>query len=186
VAHPPLGWLRISLRVMGASNKRDFGVGLPLSWFVGRPYARWLWGELEGFQRETEVIVAVENMPRRRIGPLGFDLYQMTRLESLERFQHLTLDTAHLATHGVDIIQAYERLASRVAHVHLSNYNGREHRLLQDGHLPLAEFLRRLNQDGYRGIVTLELQPDALGDENEDQVFANLQAAAGFCRRYFA
>jgi sugar phosphate isomerase/epimerase len=132
------------------------------------------------------VILAVENMPRRRIGPLGFDLYQMTRLESLERFRHLTLDTTHLATHGIDIIQTYERLAGRVAHVHLSNYNGQEHRLLQDGHLPLAEFLRRLNQDGYQGIITLELQPDALGDGDEDQVFANLQVAVDFYRRHFA
>jgi len=186
VAHPPSGWLRISLRVTGASNTRDFWVGLPLSWFVGRPYARWLYDELESFQTGTEVTVTVENMPRRRIGPLGFDLYQMTRLESLERFRHLTLDTTHLATHGIDILQTYERLAGRVAHVHLSNYNGREHRLLQDGHLPLADFLRRLGQDSYRGIVTLELQPDVLGDGDEGRVFANLQVAVDFCRRHFS
>jgi len=186
VAHPPLGWLRISLRVTGASNKRDFWVGLPLSWFVGRSYVRWLCDELEDFQRKTEVIVAVENMPRRRIGPLGFDLYQMTRLETLKCFRHLALDTTHLATHGLDIVRTYERLADRVAHVHLSNYNGREHRLVQDGHLPLADFLRRLNQDGYEGIVTLELQPDVLGDGSVDQVSANLQVAVDFYRRYFA
>ena len=185
VAHPPLGWLRISLRVTGASNKRDFWVGLPLSWFVGRPYARWLCDELEGFQRDTEVIVAVENMPRRRIGPLGFNLYQMTRLESLERFRHLTLDTTHLATHGIDILQTYEKLAGRVAHVHLSNYNGREHRLLWDGHLPLADFLYRLNQDGYEGIVALELQPDVLGAGDDNRVLANLWAAVDFCRGHF-
>jgi len=186
VAHPPLGWLRISLRVMGASNTRGFWAGLPLSWFVGRPYARWLCDELESFQRGTEVTVAVENMPRRQIGPLGFDLYQMTRLESLERFRHLTLDTTHLATHDIDIIQTYERLAGRVAHVHLSNYNGQEHRLLRDGHLPLADFLRRLNQDGYQGIITLELQPDALGAGDDNQVLANLRAAVGCYREHFA
>ena len=186
VAHPPLGWLRISLRVTGASKKRGFWVGLPLSWFVGRSYARWLCGELETFQKGTGVIVAVENMPHRRIGLLGFDLYQMSRLESLERFRHLTLDTTHLATHGIDIIQTYERLAGRVAHVHLSNYNGREHRLLQDGHLPLADFLRGLNQDGYRGVVTLELQPDALGPGDSSQVLANLRVAVDFYRRHFA
>ena len=161
-------------------------VGLPLSRFVGRSYSRWLCDELESFQRETEVTIAVENMPRRRISPLKFDLYQMTRLESLERFGYLTLDTTHLATHGIDIIQTYERLADRVAHVHLSNYNGREHRLLQDGHLPLADFLRRLNQDGYRGVVTLELQPDALEAGDSSQVLANLRVAVDFYRRHFA
>jgi sugar phosphate isomerase/epimerase len=185
VAHPPRGWLCISLHVAGTSNKRDFGVGLPLSWLVGRPYARWLCDELEAFQEGTEVTVAVENMPCRRIGPLGFSLYQMTRLESLERFRHLALDVTHLATHDIDIMQAYERLADRVAHVHLSNYNGQEHRLLQDGHLPLANFLCRLSQDGYKGIVTLELQPDVLGDGDENQVSVNLQAAVDFCREHF-
>jgi len=186
VAHPPVGWLRISLRVTGASNKRDCWVGLPLSWFVGRPYARWLCDELESFQRGTEVTVAVENMPRRRIGPLGFNLYQMTRLESLECFRHLTLDTTHLATHGIDILQTYERLAGRVSHVHLSNYNGREHRLLRDGHLPLADFLHRLNQDGYGGIVAVELQPDVLGAGDDNRVLANLWAAVDFCRGHLA
>jgi sugar phosphate isomerase/epimerase len=186
VAHPPVGWLRISLRVTGASNKRDCWVGLPLSWFVGRPYARWLCDELESFQRGTEVTVAVENMPRRRIGPLGFNLYQMTRLESLECFRHLTLDTTHLATHGIDILQTYERLAGRVSHVHLSNYNGREHRLPRDGHLPLADFLHRLNQDGYGGIVALELQPDVLGAGDDNRVLANLWAALDFCRGHLA
>jgi len=184
VVHPPLGWLRISLRVTGASNQRGFWVGLPLFWFVGRSYARWLCDELESFQRGTEVTIAVENMPRRQIGPWGFDLYQMTHLETLQRFRHLTLDTTHLATHGMDIIQTYERLAGRVAHIHLSNYNGREHRLLQDGHLPLADFLRRLAQGDYRGIVTLELQPGALGAGDDKQVLANLRAAVDFHRRY--
>lgn len=185
VAHPPLGWLLISLRVTGASKNRGFWVGVPLSWFVGRTYARWLWDELEGFQRGTEVTVAVENMPCKRVGPFGFDLYQMTRLELLESFRHLTLDTTHLATHGIDIMQTYERLADRVVHIHLSNYNGQEHRLPQDGHLPLAELLCRLKRDGYEGIVTLELHPDVLGDADEGQVFTNLQATVDFYRRHF-
>jgi sugar phosphate isomerase/epimerase len=185
VAHPPRGWLGVSLRVTGASNKRDFWVGLPLSWFVGRPYARWLCDELETFQKGTEVTVAVENMPCRRIGPLAFSLYQMTGLESLERFRHLALDTTHLATHGLDIIRTYERLAGRVAHVHLSNYNGREHRLPQDGHLPLADFLCRLRRDGYEGIITLELQPDALEDGDENQVSTNLKMVVDFFQRSF-
>jgi sugar phosphate isomerase/epimerase len=185
VTHPPLGWLRISLRVMGASNERGFQVGLPLSWFVGRYYARWLCDELESFQKGTGVIIAVENMPRRQLGALGFNLYQMTRLESLERFQHLTLDTTHLATHGMDIIQTYQRLADQVAHIHLSNYDGREHRLVQDGHLPLADFLRCLARDDYEGIVTLEVQPGVLGAGDDSQVLANLRAAVGFYREHF-
>jgi len=65
-------------------------------------------------------------------------------------------------------------------------YPGLEHRLLQDGHLPLADFLRRLKQDGYRGVVTLELQPDALGAGDDNQVLANLRTTVDFYRRHFA
>jgi len=78
------------------------------------------------------------------------------------------------------------RLKRTKAHVHLSNYNGREHRLLQDGHLPLAEFLRRLNQNGYKGIVTLESPPEALGDGDLGRVSANLWVMVDFYRRHFA
>jgi hypothetical protein len=114
VVHPPRGWLRISLRVTGASNQRNFWVGLPLSWFVGRSYARWLCDGLESFQRGTEVIVAVENMPRRQIGPLGFDLYHMTRLESLERFRHVSRPSVQLQWTGTQAAAGWTSAPGRL------------------------------------------------------------------------
>ncbi len=50
----------------------------------------------------------------------------------------------------------------------------------------VAEFLRRLNQNGYKGIVTLELQPEALGDGDLGWVSANLRVTVDFYRRHFA
>src|SRR5207244_233076 len=73
-----------------------------------------------------------------------------------------TLDTTHVATWGVDLLETYEILAHCVAHVHLSNYDGRQHRLPQDGSLALGPLLAALRRRGYQGAIVVELQPDAL------------------------
>jgi hypothetical protein len=52
--------------------------------------------------------------------------------------------------------------------------------------MKLADFLRRLNQDGYGGIVALELQPDVLGAGDDNRVLANLWAAVDFYKGHFA
>jgi sugar phosphate isomerase/epimerase len=98
------------------------------------------------------------------------------------RLHHLTLDTTHVGTWGLDLLAVYERLKERIVHVHLSNYDGQEHRRPEQGHLPLAELLNRLAQDDYPGTVTLELGPDVLEAEDEDQVRAHLRHAVTFCR----
>ena len=77
------------------------------------------------------------------------------------------------------------QVRERVSHVHLANFNGREHRRLQDGHLPLAELLGELRDDGYRGVIVVELEPSALDVEDEAQVLAQLKAQVAFCRQHF-
>jgi sugar phosphate isomerase/epimerase len=113
-------------------------------------------------------------------------LYWLNDPETLSRLPHLTLDTTHIGTWGFDLLQVYERLKERIVHVHLSNYNGQEHRLPEDGHLPLAELLRRLRRDGYEGAVSLEVGPEALEAEDEAQVRTHLRRAVAFFREYLA
>ncbi len=175
VAHPPLAWLKVHVGPVSVFR---------LPWPLGRAYDRWLKEELPAFQATTSVIVAVENMPCFRLGFLCLTLCRMSNFKDLERFAHLTFDTTHWGTKGVNLLQAYERLADRVAHVHLSNYNGREHRLLTDGHLPLEEFLKALRAREYEGIVTLELQPEALQAGDEGKVRKHLKEAVAFCRDF--
>ena len=117
------------------------------------------------------------------------ELWRMNRLDEWGTFPHLNLDTTHLATKGWDPFAIYERVRSRVAHIHLSNAlqvgrRVREHRRLEDGDLPLDAFLGRLARDGYGGVVTVELQPSALEADVEERVREHLGRQIAFCRQY--
>ena len=178
VIHLPLRFTRLSVKSLFVRAT----VQLPWLW-DGR-YARWIVDELPAYQATTPVTIAVECMPHHRTLGLRVNPFRLNDLEGLARLSCLTLDTTHLGTWGVDVLAAYERLADRVAHVHLSNYDGREHRLPHKGRLPLAQFLACLKADGYGGIVTLEVHPEALGAGDEGRVRQNLRAAVDFCRRH--
>jgi sugar phosphate isomerase/epimerase len=81
-------------------------------------------------------------------------------LEDLEGFEHVVLDTSHAAVAGVDLLDALERLGSRLAHVHLSNNAGRgwdSHLPLDEGVLPIYAFLDALAARGYAGSISLEI-----------------------------
>ena len=77
------------------------------------------------------------------------------------------------------------RLAHCVAHVHLSNYDRRQHRLPQDGSLALGPFLAALRRRGYEGAIVVELQPDALEAGDEGRVRGRLAETVAFCRAHF-
>jgi sugar phosphate isomerase/epimerase len=124
-------------------------------------------------------------MPAHRILRWRINSYDFNSVTEIARFPHLTLDTTHLGTWGMDPLAVYDRLRERVAHVHLSNFDGREHRSPPDGHLPLAELLRRLARDGYQGAITVETAPDALDAEDEAECLTALRRALAFCREHF-
>jgi sugar phosphate isomerase/epimerase len=155
---------------------------MPRRW--GRSYAHWLKTELSALEGASSVTVAVENMPCHRLGRRRFDVHRMNRIKEWAQFPHLTLDTTHLGTWGLDIVEVYDQVADRVAHVHLSNFHdGREHLRLDDGSLPLGAFLKRL-RNRFQGTVTVELNPISLEAEDETKVRAHLRATVEFCRRH--
>jgi sugar phosphate isomerase/epimerase len=126
-------------------------------------------------------------MPITQWGRWEVECFWLGDIASLERFTHLTLDTTHLGTRGLDVVAVYERLAERVAHVHVSDYNAgtpvRQHILPGDGSLRLPELLRMLIADAYDGVVTLETDPEALEVGNEGAVRQNLRRSCEFCWR---
>jgi len=180
VAHPPLRYHWVVLR------HPPFVTGALLTPFRRRSrYHRWLESDLKAYQARAGVTIAIENMPRHRLGPRLVNLFDMNEIRDLRRFPAITLDTTHVGTWGVDLLDTYNVLANAVAHVHLSNYDGREHRLLQDGSLALGPFLAALRRRGFAGVIVIELMPDAIGAGDDGRVREGLAQALAFCREHF-
>jgi sugar phosphate isomerase/epimerase len=130
------------------------------------------------------VRIAVENMPRRSLLGIPLPMYWFNRPEEMTRFAHVTLDTTHVGTWGWDLLAVYETLRDRIAHVHLSNFDGREHRAPMDGRLPLDDLLRRLTEDGYQGAISVESGPEAMEAEDAGACRAKLEQVLAFCREH--
>jgi sugar phosphate isomerase/epimerase len=181
VAHLPLRIRGAKVQLFGFRTK-PLLVPIPLP--NEGDYRHFLLNGLARFEADEGVIVAVENMPAKRILGREVDIHALNRLDQLATLPHLTLDTTHLGTWGLDPVAIYEQLKARVVHVHLSNFNGEEHRLPEDGHLALDKLLERLAQDDYGGVVTVELGPEVLHAEDEAQVRGHLRQIVAFCRRH--
>jgi sugar phosphate isomerase/epimerase len=184
VTHLPFRVYALSCQWHGTRPRRVF---VPVFWPRREPYYRLLRSSerLAEMEAESGVVIAVENMPARHFLGLPLPLYWLNTLEQLGRFPHLTLDTTHIGTWHLSLIDAWRVLGKQVAHVHLSNYDGREHRLPPDGELPLGAFLERLGQDGYGGAVTVECGPDAFQAEDPAACRANLERTLSFCRAHY-
>ncbi len=159
---------------------------LPLPLPVERAYHHLLANGLAGFEEVEGVRVGVENMPARRVLGWRVSAYALNTPERLGEMPHLTLDTTHLGTWGLNPLATYQQLRRSVVHVHLSNFDGREHRLPDRGHLSLGVLLHHLARDGYDGAVTLEVHPDALGAQDEAGVRENLRRTCAFMRQHLS
>lgn len=185
-----------SIRLAGEIGSR--AVVLHTPFYTDRTFRRWLEEDLAEFQKENTVTILVENMPcYRKVGGRmgqffsipdlaerdlegfwklvpGFLLppcFPLSRLEEMDRFPHIILDTTHLGTAGIDPVAAFDRFRRQIGHIHLSNYDGREHLELRTGLLDLAAFLRHVTRSGYRGGYCLEIMPEYFpsGDEKQSR-----------------
>jgi len=183
VAHLPFRLYAITGQWHGRRTRR-FALPVPLP--RRDPYYYFLRdGQVAELEAESGVAIAIENMPARRFLGMRVNGYWFNTPAELLRFPHLTLDTTHLGTWGMDPLAVYEQLRERVAHVHLSNFDGREHRSPPDGHLPLDELLHLMARSGYQGTITVETSPDALDAEDERKCLAALRRTLEFCREHF-
>ena len=122
--------------------------------------------------------LAVENYTRSPYGahaPLLSDPQELAHFAQ-ERGLMITYDTCHAATAGLDVLETYERLRPLIADIHLSDRRDilrpiadghlisvlTHHQMPGVGDLPLRPFLRRLAEDGYRGPVSVEVNPVAM------------------------
>lgn len=183
VVHPPARWVRLQGWVL--APQQTWKLSLPLPWAGPGQLGRWLQQELPAFQAQTRVKIALENMPRRQVGPWQWEPYHFNNAAQLKQFPYLTLDTTHVGTWREDLLHFYRWVKPKVAHIHLSNYNGREHQLLHHGLLPLAAFLAELAHDNFDGLVSLELGPISLQADDEIKLKQNLQDSLAFCQQAF-
>lgn len=178
VAHLPY---RFAYLWITASWVLDKPLVLPLPLSRDKDYRRFLLDAVDEYGRERGVTIVVENLPCRRLGRLNYNGYQLNTLAQWGSLPHLNFDTTHFATWGHDVLEVYEEYKARIEHIHLSNYDGKEHRLLWNGRLPLAELLRRLGRDRFAGILCVELDPDPLEAGSVEKVRANLRRCYEFC-----
>ncbi len=185
VAHAPLLWQVAHVQVgVGA---RRFQRLLVMPWHspAGARYARWLLEELPALQARSGVCIAVENMPAHRAWGRAIRLHRFTSVEDLRQFPHLVLDTTHWGTCGVDPAEVYRALQERIVHVHLSNYDGREHRMPFKGNLALESLLEEMRRAAFGGLLVVEVEPWALaaGDWSAGHLRQALADTARRCRQ---
>ncbi|HEX3244997.1 MAG TPA: sugar phosphate isomerase/epimerase family protein [Chloroflexota bacterium] len=146
----------------------------------GKGYGTWLrqhWDELHAGRR---AVLAVENMPYRIVKTQP--RHRTHRPEQLLKFERATFDTAHFGLASIDIMDALEIVRPRLHHIHLSDQKKKkEHLCLGDGVLPIVPFVQRLQAIDFQGIVVLELSPEGLPVENEDQTVERLRQARALC-----
>ncbi|MFQ3567895.1 MAG: sugar phosphate isomerase/epimerase [Aggregatilineales bacterium] len=178
VVHLPI---KVNYFAFGGNGRRYY---LPLP-TLSNPLKRWLERELPSVQRSTPVKIALENLPVKKLAGRVVDLAHWNTVEAWSQAHDcLTMDTTHWATHGVDPLEAYRAGRGRICHVHLSNFDGREHRLPHRGHLDLGGLLRTMAADGFNDTICLELHPDALEYQDRAALRRNLRESLLFCRQH--
>ena len=171
----------------------------------------WLEDDLAEYQKTTDIILLVENMPcyRKPGGRLGkwlniSDVQEWNRkkfwslvpsvinplcfplcdLKKLEQFPHIILDTTHLGTGGFDPITVFDHFKDKVEHIHLSNFDGREHLELRTGKIDMGAFLRHVTNTGYTGGFCLEIMPEYFPSDNEEMTVELLTENLDFIREH--
>jgi sugar phosphate isomerase/epimerase len=164
-----------------------------MTWLPGsryRRFQRWMETDFTAFQDSTSVELCVENLPAHILAWKRRNLYawnpvSMQHLEPIKRFRALTMDTTHLATWGLEPADVYPHWNSHIRHVHLSNYDGQEHRLPNEGRLRLDRLVNLLARDQFNGTITLELYPAVCGAGNPDtMVIDRLAHSLEVCRSW--
>jgi sugar phosphate isomerase/epimerase len=182
VMHLPLRFGRVTVSTTG-------GKALRLPWFSPyRGVKAWIEnGGLAQLQAEHSVEIAVENMPIYTMWGQTINPAWWNTIDAWAAIHdYLTLDTTHWATFGIDPIAPLRAAGERVRHIHLSNYDGREHRLPQTGNMDLGAFLQELRAMNFTGTVSVELHPDALAFDSLDATRRKLRETLDFCRQHLS
>jgi sugar phosphate isomerase/epimerase len=164
----PKGKLERCVRFAETAKVSTVVIHPPYRWQT--QYAAWLDEAIPRIREQTGITVAVENMFAINVNGRSLSFFSGTTPAELGRWPSLVLDTSHLAVAGGDLLAAWDELADRVAHLHVSNNDGRgrdTHGLLDRGVLPIGDFLQEVGAGGFGGAVTLELDVRTWADDRK-------------------
>jgi sugar phosphate isomerase/epimerase len=173
--------LRTSCEVAVAAGAGTVVVHPPFRW--QREYARGFAIGVAELEAEFGVQVAVENMFPWRARGREIMAYLPHWDPVAQPYEHVTLDTSHTATAGVDPIAMADALGERLVHLHLADGSGSakdEHLVPGRGNQPCAELLERLAGQGWDGNVVVEVSTRRAVDLAERE--ADLAEALAFAR----
>lgn len=184
VHHLPMRMGRVQLEVAGKKHV----LSLP-AMHNEHGYRKWLENDYADIQQKSQkqsgVTLCIENMPARKICGRRFNAHHWNTVDTITRFPTLTMDTTHLGTWGIEAADVYPHWGERIKHVHLSNYDGNEHRLPQCGELDLKRLIAQMAANGYEGSISIELHPDALSAGGPDaRVLKRMRTLLDHCRAW--
>lgn len=114
--------------------------------------------QVAGYASTLGVRCVVEALQRSESN-LVHDLETLVRLDAAVDHPNLSiaLDTVAMAAAGDTIESYYEAFGDRITHVHLVDGAPSGHRAWGDGELPLAHYLRVLDEHGFAGMMSFEI-----------------------------
>jgi sugar phosphate isomerase/epimerase len=163
----------------------------PPRWFdLEIKFWRWMYtvGDFQGELGGGKVAIAMENMPYRG-KLLRFNPNILRRTMDVVRFiekknLYFTFDCTHMGTAKANFEGNFLRLyrTKRVKNIHFSDYrNQNEHLLPGRGTLPLKSLLNYLRESNYDEMITLEIIPQEL-PEDEEAIKETLRETALYIR----
>ncbi len=163
----------------------------------GRQFVDTLLRESE--RAKPRVRITLENAGFYRPADKRYWLHDIGNLRSLADLYDLplTFDTSHAGTTPLGLEDSYRLLRDRVVNVHFSDLRPRHlppdwrplytilahHQMPGEGTLPLSQFVLALLRHGYRGPLTFELSPVALGGWSPPQITRRLRQSIQFVRQ---
>ena len=158
---------RRSLEITAALGAAVMVAHAPFRW--ERRARGWLAAEADDEAEEQGTLLAMENL----FPVAGRAFSAVITPEQMLAFSSVVFDTSHFAVAEVDLFVAWDALADRVVHLHVSDNlgNGKDsHAPIGSGILPLERFLGHVGRSGYTGTITLELDCRAYLDTRENLV----------------
>lgn len=146
----------------------------------------WLKNEVPKIRKDERISIAMENAPATTI--LGiFPEHAMNNLEELKKFKHACLDTGRTLDRKEDLIVTLKKLMKFLVHIHISNVKkGLGGHLPQDGLLPMESFLTKLTEEGYKGALSIKVNPKFIKIGDDETVLKSLKDSIEFCQKYLS